>query len=193
MFESLSQDNGTTKQTAEEFFDNHPEALNVLPCPLFVRVIEMTKFGYKLHTDLFSCYSSHKFRKIAGAVKKYVEGVNKVPSYKNQRPSTCPAPMVLIKGINDKGYLDFDFGQTSLPEHACIMMGTDEVGEGSQGWIFYGYETFDEKGNCLEPVLPNIPDSPLLQYIVDSYVKEFDGTVVEIDPKPRTRRGKGQG
>lgn len=193
MFESLSQDNGTVTQTAEEFFDNNPDALEVLPCPLFVRVIEMTKYGYKLHTDLFTCYSSHKFRKIAGAVKQFIEKVNSTPSYKNKRPTSCPAPMVLVKGLNDKGYVDFEFGQTTATEYASIMMKTGNVGEGNDGWTFFGVETFDEKGNCLDPVLPHIPDSPLLQYVVDSFVSNLDIPVAEIDPTPRTRRGKGQG
>jgi len=193
MFESLMEDSTPKSQTAEEFFDNNPEALELLPQLLFVRAIEQTPYGYRVMTDLFTLYTSHKYRRLASAIKRYLSAINSIPSYTNKRPTGHLSPMVNVKGLNDKGYVDFDFGQCPDEEYKIVQFSEPGLEKGQNRWTFYSLSSFDDKGNLTDPDVPQLPDNPLLQYVVDNFVEELDIPVMQPDKPKRTSRGKGQG
>lgn len=88
--------------TVEEWFDEYPKALEILPVYLSVRRIQVTEYGYKFHTDYFTVFCSHKFRKLASKIQNYLAEVD--------RMQPIPTLIVAITGMNGKGYIDWTFG-----------------------------------------------------------------------------------
>ena len=92
--------------TVEEWFDEYDSAIELLPVYLSVRRIQVTEYGYKLYTDYFSVFCSHKFRKLAAKIQTYLAEVDRL--------NPIPTLIVSVTKKNDKGYMDWTFG--TLPK-----------------------------------------------------------------------------